>query len=614
MLASMPLSSPHYPNLALGLLKPLAEQAGVACDVRHFSLDYLDAAGPEAYAALTDSSIYMAQAGEWVFAAAADPRLDPDDLKFFTDVLLRHHPDAYRPTLLLALMTARQDAPAFIERCLDSVDWHDYALVGFTTSFQQTMASLALARRIKARCPNVAIVLGGANCQDAMGRELLAQYPCVDAVCLGEGEHAFVEIVRRTQAGASLDGIAGVATRGRPTPLPASRTDINALPYPDFDPFFAQHAASPAAAAFPPAVVFETARGCWWGAKHHCTFCGLNGTSMAFRSKPQGRAYDELAYLVTRHGVADVANADNILDMAYFDEFLPRLAASPLNLLIYYETKANLRPEHIDTLARAGVRKIQAGIETLDTGLLKLMRKGSTALQNVQTLKLAAEAGVYVEWLALCGFPGETAADYARIAALLPALRHLQPPAAFIRARADRFSPYFDDPARFGVTLEPLPAYRHIYGGDAAAQARLGYHFAMRSPALDDIAAYTADTAREYADWREHQAASALWLEGDVVHDRRWGWPVADAALAPSAAALLRMAWRIVPWVRALHELGGRYPDLDQAAAELERRGWLLREAGQVLALPLRQPGFRAAPSIAQVREAIGRPLIAAAE
>ena len=617
MLASMPFSSPHYPNLALGLLKPLAEQAGVACDVRYFSLDYLDALGADAFSALNQPSIYMAQAGEWVFAAAADPRINRDNVAFLTDVLLRHHADAYRPALLQALLTARQGAAAFIGRCLASVDWGRYAVVGFTTSFQQTMASLALARQIKAHHPNITTLFGGANCQGEMGQELLAEYPCIDAVCLGEGEHAFTEIIRRTRDGASLDDIPGVATRGQPAPAPAARTDVEALPYPDFDAFFAQHTACPGAAAYPPAVVFETARGCWWGAKHHCTFCGLNGTSMAFRSKSQPRAYEELAYLVGRHGCADVANADNILDMAYFSEFLPRLAASPLNLLIYYETKANLRPEHIDLLARAGVRKVQAGIETLDTVLLKLMRKGSTALQNVQTLKLAAEAGIYIEWLALCGFPGETAAEYDRIAGLLPALRHLQPPAAFLRARADRFSPYFDHPAKFGVTLEPLPAYRHIYGGDADAQARLGYHFAMRSGPLDAIGDYTAGTAREYGHWRDHQADSALWLDDAAtgaitVHDRRWGWPAVDEPLPPTAAALLRLAWRIVPWGQVVQSLSG-HPGLDQAAAELERRGWLLREGGQVLALPLRQPGFRAAPSLAEIRQAIGRPLAVAA-
>jgi len=614
MLASMPFSSPHYPNLALGLLKPLAEQAGAACDVRYFSLDYLDAVGADGFAALTEPSIYMAQAGEWVFAAEADPRIDPDDSFFLTDVLRRHHPEAYSAALLLALLAARRGAAGFIERCFEGVDWGRYALLGLTTSFQQTTASLALARRVKARHPGIAIVLGGANCQGAMGRALLEQHPFLDAACLGEGEYAFVETVLRVRTGAPLDGIPGLATRKQTAPAPAVRTDLEALPYPDFDAFFAQHAASPAAALAPPAVVFETARGCWWGAKHHCTFCGLNGADMAFRSKSQDRAYDELAYLVTRHGVSDVANADNILDMAYFEKFLPRLAASPLNLLIYYETKANLRPEHIEALARAGVRKIQAGIETLDTTLLRLMRKGTTALQNVQTLKLAAEAGVYVEWLALCGFPGETAADYARIAALLPALRHLQPPAAFLRARADRFSPYFDRPAEFGVTLEPLPAYRHIYAGGPAVRVRLGYHFTMGSPALDTAPHYTAETARQYAHWRDHQAASALWFEGDAVHDRRWGWPAADEALTPAGAALLRMAWRIVPWAHALRDLAGPHPDLDQTAALLERRGWLLREGGQVLALPLRQPGFRAAPSIAAIRAAVGRPLAAAAE
>lgn len=617
MLVSMPVSSPHYPNLALGLLKPLAEQAGAECDVRYFSLDYLDALGAGAYAALTEPSLYMAQTGEWVFAAAADPRVDPDSVAFLTDVLLRHHADAYRPALIRALLAARQGAAAFIEHCLGSVDWGRYALVGFTTSFQQTTASLALARRIKAQHSSITVVMGGANCQGAMGLELLVQYPCIDAVCLGEGEHAFVEITRRTREGAALDGIPGVATRAVPDPAAPARTDVEALPYPDFDGFFAQHAASPAASGFPPAVVFETARGCWWGAKHHCTFCGLNGTSMAFRSKSQGRAYDELAYLVARHGCADVANADNILDMEYFREFLPRLAASPLNLLIYYETKANLRPEQIGLLARAGVRKVQAGIETLDTTLLKLMRKRSTALQNVQTLKLAAEAGVYIEWLALCGFPGEAATDYERLAALLPALRHLQPPAAFLRARADRFSPYFDRPAEFGVTLEPLPAYRHIYGGDADAQARLGYHFIMRSGPLDSIGDYTAATAREYGHWRDHQASSALWLDDDghaaTVHDRRWGWPAVDDTLGPAEAALLRLAWCIVPWGRMQQALSA-HPDLDQAASGLERRGWLLREGSHMLGLPLRQPGFRAAPSIDAIRRAIGRPLAVAAE
>ena len=39
---------------------------------------------------------------------------------------------------------------------------------------------------------------------------------------------------------------------------------------------------------------FETSRGCWWGERMHCTFCGLNGATMSYRSKSPRRAVDEL--------------------------------------------------------------------------------------------------------------------------------------------------------------------------------------------------------------------------------------------------------------------------------------------------------------------------------
>ena len=104
-----------------------------------------------------------------------------------------------------------------------------------------------------------------------------------------------------------------------------------------------------------------------------------------------------------------------------------------------------------------------ARIESLDTNVLKLMRKGCTMLQNVQTLKLAAENGLFVEWNLLHGFPGETAENYRTIAALIPKLGHLQPPSVCGPVRADRFSPYWARPESFGIEISPNPAYAYIY-------------------------------------------------------------------------------------------------------------------------------------------------------
>ena len=71
------------------------------------------------------------------------------------------------------------------------------------------------------------------------------------------------------------------------------------------------------------ALPIEASRGCWWGMKSHCTFCGLNGISMRFRSKSAERAENELLTLAKRYKVTKFVAVDNILDLSYFKTLLP---------------------------------------------------------------------------------------------------------------------------------------------------------------------------------------------------------------------------------------------------------------------------------------------------
>src|SRR5213075_59060 len=96
--------------------------------------------------------------------------------------------------------------------CLQSYDWSAYKIVGFTSTFQQNLASLALAGRIKQRHPEVLIAFGGSNCEGEMGVELHRQFSFLDVVCSGEGDLNFPEFVERIAGGESpaeisLDGI-----------------------------------------------------------------------------------------------------------------------------------------------------------------------------------------------------------------------------------------------------------------------------------------------------------------------------------------------------------------------------------------------------------------------
>src|SRR3954463_9020936 len=113
-----------------------------------------------------------------------------------------------------------------------------------------------------------------------MGLQLFDAFPWLAAVCCGGADVAFPRLL-----GALLDGephdIPGVLLRqgGRPARASVPVTDLDALPLPEYGDFFAQLARSrqDEDAAH---IVVETSRGCWWGVKHHCTFCGLNGDTM----------------------------------------------------------------------------------------------------------------------------------------------------------------------------------------------------------------------------------------------------------------------------------------------------------------------------------------------
>jgi radical SAM superfamily enzyme YgiQ (UPF0313 family) len=170
---------------------------------------------------------------------------------------------------------------------------------------------------------------------------------------------------------------------------------------------------------------FETPRVRWWGQKHHCTFCGLNGTTMRFRASRR-RALSELAMLSRRYRCFNFEAVDNIVDPNYFKSFFPVLASEARDYQFFYET-VQPHPRQAETAGRSRVRSIQPGIESLSTPVLALMRKGVSGAQNVNTLRWASYYGIHVGWNLLYGFPGETTADYAQQLAL-PWLRHLQPP------------------------------------------------------------------------------------------------------------------------------------------------------------------------------------------
>jgi ribosomal peptide maturation radical SAM protein 1 len=378
-------------------------------------------------------------------------------------------------------MAAHVDS--FLDQCMNSVAWERYPIIGFTSTFQQNLACLALAKRIKERYPEKIIVMGGDNCSDIMGVQLHESFPFLDYVFTGDADFSFPELVGRLLTGDKRrDDIPGYVRRegslSVAVPDKGLTRPMDALSYPDFDDYFAAYRVSPLRYNFLPFLQMETARGCWWGAKQHCTFCGLNQNDMAFYAKSPERAMDEVVHLVSRYGLNKLVFADNIISMDYFRTLLPELKRRSMGIQLLYETKANMNREQVKLCSDAGVSVIQPGIESLSSHVLTLMRKGVAPLQNVQLLKWCREYGVLPYWNVLYGFPGETAADYDEMCGIAENLSHLTPPLCAGAIRVERFSPYFDHASDFGIrNVRAHESYRYVYPFDDSVLYNLAYMF-----------------------------------------------------------------------------------------------------------------------------------------
>lgn len=515
LLLSMPFGALERPTLGLSLLKPLLEGRGVACDLRYLGFAFADLVGCEDYLWVSSELPYTAFAGDWMFSVGLYGERPEADAAYVREVLQgQWRLDA---TSIRRLLHLRDYVEPFLDYCVASIDWRRYALVGFTSTFEQNLASLALAARVKAAFPDLPIVFGGANWEDEMGRELHRRFPFVDYVCSGEAEESFPRLVEGVVGGNGFrpESVRGLVFRRDGESVFTGRSsltrDLDALPFPDFSDYFAALRDSGAGSGVLPTLLFETSRGCWWGDKSHCTFCGLNGSSMTFRSKSQERALEEVDYLVERWRIDRLEAVDNILDMRYFERFLPALANLRRAPSFFYEVKANLNREQVRLLAAAGVRRIQPGIESLSDHVLELMRKGTTGLRNVQLLKWCREAGVRVDWNLLYGFPGETAEDYAACLGLMQSIRFLEPPGACGPVRLDRFSPYHVEPELFGfVNVRPMLPYRYLYPFGEESLRRIAYYFEFDYDPAVDPGRVSDEVIRYVEAWRRRPETGEL--------------------------------------------------------------------------------------------------------
>lgn len=592
-----PFLPEHQPALGVSSLTAVLREAGYLAHVQYLNIEFAREIGFALSSNIGGGIPVELLLGEMVFA----PALWSDTASNWTGYVARlkrwlDEDPRMRSLnfpideLLLKVKPLHDRAPSVIETWADRLCEERPRILGFTTTFQQNTASLALAQAIRKRVPaeEIAIIFGGANCEADMGRALADNFPFIDHVVSGEGEAAVVDLVQSIVKGKAP----GPARHVDGAPV----RDMDRLPVPVFDDYFREIAGTEMQDRFN--LVAESSRGCWWGMKSHCTFCGLNGGNMGFRAKAPGRFWTELRELRDKWQSASFMLSDNIMDMKYIKSLFPMMTEDEELVELFYETKANLRKDQLELMAAAGVARLQPGIESLSTKVLKLMGKGTTLLQNLQVLKWCEELKIGLAWNILAGFPGEPQEEYDRIAKLIPVLSHLPAPTGAGVIRLDRFSPYWQTPERFG-----LSNVRHSWAYDVVYQAlsreerlRIAYFFEFDFQAGGQRNLYLFPMMREISHWRKDYGQRAT-LEvsslndAAVILDSRaaYGGSHAMPKVSPVSEVELEVLSELdsISSFEKLSEALPHLKNLGRLLSGMIEHGWIVRENDTYLSLVL---------------------------
>lgn len=201
------------------------------------------------------------------------------------------------------------------------------------------------------------------------------------------------------------------------------------------------------------------AHGCYW---KKCSFCDV---TLDYISRYDGVAASTLVDRIETIVQETGQTGFHFVDEAAPPKALKALAAELERRQTSISWWGNIRfeksftPALCQQLADSGCIAISGGLEVASDRLLALMKKGVSVEQVARVTRAFSDAGILVHAYLMYGFPSQTVQDTVDA---LEYVRQLFENGCIQSGFFHRFactvhSPVGQDPAAFGVTLEPLP-------------------------------------------------------------------------------------------------------------------------------------------------------------
>jgi radical SAM superfamily enzyme YgiQ (UPF0313 family) len=279
-------------------------------------------------------------------------------------------------------------------------------IVAYSASTGEAKHYIKLNSSIKEKFPDVFTIMGGPH--PTFFPEMIQQ-ATLDAICIGEGEGAFVDVLNTLSSGHSVESISNIVTPNSTDYTVRDLVeDLDSLPFPDYGLFYDN---TPMGKA--PLKSFITSRGC----PYRCTYCFnhawrklYRGHGKVVRRHSVDYVIEDIEMVKEKWPLSCVKFYDDIFTYRaddWLEEFSLKYKKR-IGLPFFILTRADLLTEDMVKLLKyAGCRTISMSIEAGNSHIRnEMLKRGMSNDQIIAAHRLCDKYGIYTFTNCIIGLPG----------------------------------------------------------------------------------------------------------------------------------------------------------------------------------------------------------------
>lgn len=288
------------------------------------------------------------------------------------------------------------------ENIFDKINEVKPDIIGYSSCSGEHRTYLELNKKIKSGHKNIFTIMGGAH--PTFFPEVLEEGN-LDAICVGEGEYPFKELVEKLDSGEDISNIMNIQIRGKKSNgLRPLIQDLDKLPYIDRDLFDLDKTI--------PIMNLIATRGC----PYNCSYCYNHAYKKMFpnqryvRRRSIDNVIDEIVKTKNKFShIKFVRFMDDALVLKeddYFKDFC-KVYKEKVNLPFYIFTRFDTLTESIaNQLKEAGCATVFMSIETTNQRIRKdILKRNMSDEDIINGMKLCKKYGINVVGNSMLGLP-----------------------------------------------------------------------------------------------------------------------------------------------------------------------------------------------------------------